>query len=79
MKNLLIGLRYFWFDLWLKIESWSAKTKWLVWDRNINKFCGPLNWNSNAMLGMSHEQRITYTMGFNERRRIAHERDLVSM
>lgn len=79
MKKLFVELCYFWLNLWLKIKSWSIKTKWLVWDRSINKFCGPLNWNSNAMLSMSHEQRITYTVGFYKRRRIAHERDLASM
>ena len=89
MKNLFIDLRYFWLDSWFEIKSRSVKTKWLVWDRGIknllrnlwvskDKFCGPLNWNSNAMLSMSHKQRIKYTMDFHERRRIAHEKDLAN-
>ncbi len=83
MKNLFIDLRCSWFDLWLKIESWLVKTRWLIrskppWNLWVgkDKFRGPLNWNSNAMLSMNHKQRIAYTDDFHGRRRIAHERDL---
>ena len=76
MKNLLIDLRYFWIDSWLKIKSWSVKTKWFIWDRWARKDDGPLNWDSNAMLGMSNKQRIEYTMDFHRRRHIAYKRDL---
>ncbi|HRY27547.1 MAG TPA: hypothetical protein P5323_00210 [Candidatus Moranbacteria bacterium] len=86
MKKLFLG---FWF--WQKIalrHSWLGKIKRLIWNRSIklqwnrlwirkDEFHKSLNWDSEAVLGISQEQRKIYVDDLVKRRHIAHERDLM--
>lgn len=88
MKKALVALHCFWLGVSYNIRLFLTESKRVVWNRGVklqwyrlwireNEFHNSLEWDVDAVLGMSLKQRHAYEKELKKRRHIAHERDLM--